>query len=391
LNHFCIRRGRALVPVSRLFLLCASKFVPTKGDVGAILMVALFPADIMDGLRSALMAGDLQRSDALIIHDLIPRNRRSRGGFPPLLSSRLRFRSLGGGHSRHRVDLLVDPRERMQEIDGLPKLGRYSVGDIDHLDESCTRGIEPLELKPIVKVAQGVEIAEGRRRGRTQGLGEKRFSSEGVEEEGGLCSHLGYRVGFGTIDIPQQVKLAKREPIRKRGDPGVIKLGRDAGLLIDPNVRIVDVVRIRRWVHAHHMPKDINGDFPDRNPEAWNAEIDATCRINGGTLSVGGDRDQAVERADRTSNTTPDGRRSVQRLGRAVPGQPVDRKAHRTDCLDEFAGRRIEQHKRAILGAGIGRQTVMAVAGRAHETGLLSGRHESGGCRCGSCRCSGRR
>src|SRR6516162_5599747 len=101
-------------------------------------------------------------------------------------------------------------------------------------------------------------------------------------------------------------------------------LGRNASLWIDPNIRIVDLGRRRRWdwVRSDHIPKDINGKLADTNVTAFYAEIDGIW-INGRTLAVGGDLDQAMERADRTGKTAPDGRRSVQRLGRAVPSQPV--------------------------------------------------------------------
>src|SRR5215471_272494 len=98
----------------------------------------------------------------------------------------------------------------MQEIDGWHTPDHCSVGDVDHVDDSRTGGVESRKLKPIVEMVYGIEIAQRRHRGRIHGLGEKRLSSEGVKEEGRVIE---------IVDIPQQVELAERDPIPSCVEP----------------------------------------------------------------------------------------------------------------------------------------------------------------------------
>ena len=101
------------------------------------------------------------------------------------------------------------------------------------------RGVKGREIKPIVEVVGWIEISNGRRNWRSQEPGKKRLSIQGIEEVSRLRHSAVYR-GLGTIDIPQDIEIAEREAVLVRVDPGVIKLSRNAGALVDPDESVGD-------------------------------------------------------------------------------------------------------------------------------------------------------
>ena len=127
----------------------------------------------------------------------------------------------------------------MQVIDGLPKRGHCPSAEIDHHDERRIRA-EGSEVKPIVEIVHRVEIAKRRDRGRSQGDGNKWFSSEGIDEVGLLCLCSN---AAGRVDVPQIVDLVEREPIR---DVSIPVLGNSVAmpvcLSILTNVSLLGVV-----------------------------------------------------------------------------------------------------------------------------------------------------
>ena len=254
--------------------------------------------------------------------------------------------------------LLFSERERMQVIDGLPKLGHSPGEKIDHLDVRGIRG-EGSEFKPIVETIRRVEIAQCRHRGRIQDYGFRQIRfSRGRIETVGLLSGCTLPPTARSIDIPQEVVTVEREPILGRVDPGVGKLGRDAGFFVDLDERIViwdcRGCPIKLVIPGGHTPIRVNRDGMDRRIIAGQTEIESRWihRLTGSGLEV--DRDQAME------GYVANRRRSIQLLGLAVPCQPVDRIAHRPDYPDQRTGIRIKLHQGARFRARAALKFVIA-------------------------------